>query len=530
MTDKLMNIDELAADFAEFAAAVPAAPAHGDGTPTLADIEALDIEDWPLEVWNDAQERLAALRPDALVMLMHLAPKLSAMMVDGEPFATLPAATRKDLSNVKLGLAVRDGQGATVHRGSQVHALWRQARNAAKRDGAEPPKHPFLPLVRWWRERPTPVLPETRPTALLPETLRGAVFVYANGELPATLSGDVGDIGRTGTLPGIEEARETVPRLPLAEPSTMPERTQGRGAPLARRLWWNAVAAVRTGDRQSDGAVLLQTTLRDLTNWLYPGKRGWRPSESLPALRTALLQLYSMHIEWERRDWVIVGAEALPNADTRLDDPLPFRVKMPPGSERGAMIQMEPWRELGAVSGPAFDAWARLAYIWDKAKLANGGRRIYATRPRVWRDKSGVLLGADGLPATGPDPALPWREQRKTPRGKPQTYWGDSRAVLLDAKGTPQVVMGAGGPIADPNAVPVHERNPAANKVPELDRRDILRLFLGDDLPNDKEAGRKAFNKARAQLLKHFNAHVVIEERTRGGMVEAVRILLRKGE
>ena len=62
---------------------------------------------------------------------------------------------------------------------------------------------------------------------------------------------------------------------------------------------------------------------------------------------------------------------------------------------------------------------------------------------------------------------------------------------------------------------------------PELDRRDLLRLFYGDDAPvgADPVTLAKATHETRRMLRKHFAGFVVLEERTRGRELEAIRIL-----
>ena len=80
------------------------------------------------------------------------------------------------------------------------------------------------------------------------------------------------------------------------------------------------------------------------------------------------------------------------------------------------------------------------------------------------------------------------------------------------------------------------ERNPAADYVPELDRRDLIRLFYGDDAPADSAVERRAIQEVRRMLREHFEApgFVVLEERTRaapgGREFEAVRILQPRPE
>ena len=385
-----------------------------------------------------------------------------------------------------------------------------QLREAAPK--ADRPRHPLAPLVAAWQARPVEVAPETRPTAILPESLRAArIAAFAGGadpQLPLILTG--GELGELGTAPVQGtlfdfEAPSTslVPVLPLQlwRNAGGADRTRGRGAPISKRVWWAAIANTGTGFRVSDGSVRLRTTLRDLNEWLYPGQR-WHP-RNLERLRFGLWEADAIRVNWERRDWRIVGVEALPEASTRLDDPLPIRVAMPPGSEHGALIDKRRMYAAGGVSGPVLDACIRLAYLWDAAKVKTGGRRIYATRPRVLRDDRGRLTDAAGRLITGPDPALSWDRRRKVPADRPAMNWRDSRAVVVG-----------------------EERSPAADHVPELDRRDLVRLFHGD-IETDGARLRMLTFEARRMLREHFEepGYVVVEERLRGREFEAVRIL-----
>ena len=67
----------------------------------------------------------------------------------------------------------------------------------------------------------------------------------------------------------------------------------------------------------------------------------------------------------------------------------------------------------GVQSDPAFDLVIGLAYLWDQAKAHNGGRRIYATRPKARRDANGHLLDRDGHVITARADA-----PRRTPAGR----------------------------------------------------------------------------------------------------------------
>ncbi len=88
------------------------------------------------------------------------------------------------------------------------------------------------------------------------------------------------------------------------------------------------------------------------------------------------------------------------------------------GSGHGPLIDRELLRRFGLVSAAAWRAFLRLAYLWDAAKARNGGRRIYATRPKVRRDRDGVLIGRDDRLVMRKD-------------GRPVGDWSDPRVMRL---------------------------------------------------------------------------------------------------
>ena len=59
-----------------------------------------------------------------------------------------------------------------------------------------------------------------------------------------------------------------------------PHRGGSPAAPLALRLFVEAVLAVGLNDRRTDKPVALQVTLRDLLDRLYPGPRKPRPTNT----------------------------------------------------------------------------------------------------------------------------------------------------------------------------------------------------------------------------------------------------------
>ena len=279
----------------------------------------------------------------------------------------------------------------------------------------KPNTNPLFPLVQaWQRARAVPIEPDSKPRGILPHTLRAAVVAQREA-LP------VGEGSAVGALPELEwESSGIVPALPLEvlDRSGAPITTPGHGAPLGARVWYDAILAYDRKSRSDGGTVLLRTTLADVTDWLWgPGK--WRPDRHLAPLRRALLEVDSFRVAYERREWRMVGVEALPTRDTALTDPLPFRIRLPFESDRGPLIDRVAMRALGRVSTTAWRAWIRLAYLWDAAAGRNNGLRIYAWRPAVKRDAQGVLLDADGRRIVGPDPSA--RSTGAPPNAQRQT-------------------------------------------------------------------------------------------------------------
>ena len=338
-----------------------------------------------------------------------------------------------------------------------AHERWlEELKDWGKGRQGNQPRHPLAPSIRAWFGK---VAPNQRPTGILPGSFH--------------------------------TARTNVPSLPLRLGTV---RSQGRGAALAKRIWWAVIANTPIEERRPDSSTLLATTLRDVGAWLYPGGRGLRRRD-LPRLRDALAEADGIRIDWNGQALQCVRVKARPATQTALDAPLPFRVRLPPGSDRGPMIQLDVLYRCGTISEPVFDAWIRLAYVWDVAKRNNGGRRVYATRPRVLRDERGRLIDESGKLILGPNPVLPASKRRAIPRDRPATNWHDARAIPTGEE----------------------ERSPAAERVPVLNHDDTLRLLYGPEAMRvTREKVKVARRIIRGQLERR--GYVVIEDFRRGGI------------
>ena len=136
-----------------------------------------------------------------------------------------------------------------------------------------------------------------------------------------------------------------VPALPLAlyDLGKGTAKTRGRGAPLALRIFVEAVLSVPLHARALNRPVALPPQrFGDLLKALYPNPGFYRPSRHFAALYEAAKSLESARVPWEHPDGSgamrrVVYARDLPR-DGRLDDWVQFVVDLPPGSERGVLV------------------------------------------------------------------------------------------------------------------------------------------------------------------------------------------------
>ncbi len=183
-----------------------------------------------------------------------------------------------------------------------------------------------------------------------------------------------------------------VPALPLAlyELAAGEGSNRGHGAPLAARIFVDAVTSVPVDDRQSDRPVLLPPmSLREFLKRLYPNPRAWRRRNHLKALMEAFVWLESpqSRVPWEdpktgagglRR---VVWPADLPRSG-RMDDVVRFGVHFPPGTNsRGVIFDRRAALLAGVESGVAWRLLFSLATWWNQP-----GRTIVPVgRGKSWR-------------------------------------------------------------------------------------------------------------------------------------------------
>lgn len=337
---------------------------------------------------------------------------------------------------------------------------------------------PLQPLVKTWCEQPRTIEPDRRMNKILPLSIARMDLIghYANdGKRLAT-----GPQGGVAQLPSLGHGHHSmITELPLKPTSSS---HTGRVQFAAQVLCMTSVMLFGHGNRIDDATVILNTTLRDFANALFP-KRVYR--KQVPFIRAALEQmgLLRMLVPELRRYWLLAAVDDLPSDDAEWDDPFPVRVRLPPGRQEGPMLNTAHLPQLRTSSAPAWRAFLRLAYLWDEAKRKNGGHRVYATRPKVMRDSRGNIIDARGAVVME--------------KGKPTTRWSHPKAVFLGRE----------------------ERNPRADFVPSLTNGDIVRLTFDDSKVDQKTRRARVRIGKEALTLLEDEGLVVIERSKRGWRV-----------
>ena len=242
--------------------------------------------------------------------------------------------------------------------------------------------HPLTPLVRSWHRRPIPADPVRRVDRILP----GSVAMIAPTDRRAgRLFSPAAHREGKQMLPGFEDQRPG-PALPLALyhlGNETPERGGGRGAPLALRLFVEAVLCVPMDRRDGLRPVEMAVTLHELRDRLYPGYRlsTARLMERLTHAADAL-DTRDARIEWENPAtgrgglWRVVSVQSLPRGETHLDDELIMVVNLPPGTGSGPVMP-ETLATWGVQSAPAYNLLINLSY-----RLFDPGRTRYPVSRR----------------------------------------------------------------------------------------------------------------------------------------------------
>lgn len=278
---------------------------------------------------------------------------------------------------------IRTSLEAETHTIEQVHERWLAKRNLST-------GHPLRPVISAWHKRPVGTIPNTRPDLIMPSRVamvkQGDARALARADRPGLFSPAAYLEDDQMSLPGFGVPRQTdLPALPLAlyDLGMKGESTRGP-APLALRLWVEAILSVGLHERMINRPVAMEVVLRDIRARLWPNsKRGYNMDRLKRVLHEASNALDSWDAAWPFHDpdtgrggsKRIVLVTHIGNT---LDDTMRVVVDLPPGSVEGPQVSptLAAW---GAKSAYAYRALLNLAYYWHRPGRTHmpvsGGKR-----------------------------------------------------------------------------------------------------------------------------------------------------------
>ena len=255
-----------------------------------------------------------------------------------------------------------------------ITEIWDVYREAV--DAGKDVRWPLAPLVNAWQQRPRPVEPNRRLTdRIIPARL---AMADPNNN-PRTLFSpaarvEYGPDGKQLVLPGFGNKTTPSPALPLAlyDLGAGPTISPGRGAPLALRLFVEAILSVPMRERERGLPVAMSVALRELLQWLYP-TRNPSPAEYWPRLMGAIEALDSwdaripLYDPQTKRNELrrVVSVGGIPRGPRALDESVRIIVDLPPGSGNGPQVS-DNLRLWGVKSAPAYRLLINLSYQWHK--------------------------------------------------------------------------------------------------------------------------------------------------------------------
>ena len=229
------------------------------------------------------------------------------------------------------------------------------------------PEHPLRPLVRAWQQRPRPVQRNRRLARTMPTGV--GMAKDRKGFLPPWYVNphDGGQLALPGFGPDVQDL--PTPALPLVLYDLGVGRgveQRGRGAPLALRIWVEAVLSISLSDRRHiDGAATLEFPLKAIYPNGIPKRVEYYPR--LEAAQEALAKREAK-IPWEDPTTKQQGARhvvLINDIVTGRNPHLRVIVDLPPGAITGPTVspRLAHW---GVTAAPHYRALLGLAYRWWK--------------------------------------------------------------------------------------------------------------------------------------------------------------------
>ena len=344
---------------------------------------------------------------------------------------------------------------------------------------------PIDTIVRAWQNRVVPAIPNVRNRGILPRAALASV--PRQGELCALT----------------DEMRILMPSAPATEgivPSLLPDtaiaifRGHGlspllvsgrRGESIDRRLLLEMLMTVPVEVRES-GTVSLP--LRAIRDWIWP-HGGWNQEKDWPRLENAFRSVNGVALPWEgvidgQRQSIMYVPLTIARWPQRgdLDGCVVIQCRLPPGGERGPLIDRRRLRDYGATSVRAWRIYLHAAHHWN-AHLTYNGKFLSPNVPEVLRGEGGVILDVRG-------------DQVRDSSGRPVRNW------------------------AHPKAVPTGKlvTNPAAA------RYGGMRIFTGDALIEWCYPGLNVGGSKRSEYRRRVAATLTQMDRERAIRVEIIKL------
>ena len=294
-----------------------------------------------------------------------------------------------DWSDGRLFLAadfgVSDGQHQVLDL-AKVQVHWDAAAGTSDR-----PAHPLAPLVRgWWKNRPLQVQPSRRTTGRIIPAKLAQVDPTEDSRAGRLFSFAAHSPGGQLVLAGFPIAVRG-PALPLVlyDLGSGPSKPS-QAAPLALRMFIEALLAVPQQERDTGRPVYYEVSLREFLAWFWPTRHP-TPSEYWSALMAAREALFHCLVplinpdtgRGQRRQIVNVGA--IPEGPRALDDAVGLVVHLPAGSGNGPQLP-DTLRYWGNTSASAYRALINLSFHWHNpgqshypvGKRSSDGKEFWA--------------------------------------------------------------------------------------------------------------------------------------------------------
>ncbi len=234
--------------------------------------------------------------------------------------------------------------------------------------------HPIQMLVsRWMQRRGRDIAANRRPDPIAPALL---FMTSKDVQAPPTAMYDGGVSAPRWITPALPDApRLFTPAMPLGlfDLGGGSVGSHRRGAPLALRMFVEAVLAVSPEDRGSGATALPPERWGDFLHRLFPDSAGgWRRSNQWGAALAAFEALDSPDalIPWQNSEggWQLrrtVSVRDRPATGGR-EEWVQLVVDLPPGSEHGPIIDRLALRRAGVVSSAAYRLALNLAAWWHR--------------------------------------------------------------------------------------------------------------------------------------------------------------------